>query len=66
MHAPELLLLDEPLSSLDERSMHAVIEALQQEQKNGCIIVMSTHNLSAIASFTPQVIKLQHGKAFLE
>ncbi|MCB9707346.1 MAG: ABC transporter ATP-binding protein [Myxococcales bacterium] len=66
LHSPRLLLLDEPLSGLDEGVMLAVLHGLREEQRRGCIIMMSTHDVTAIASLRPQLLRLYQGKILRE
>jgi len=66
LHAPSLIVLDEPLSGLDAASRDAVITTLNQEQQRGCIILMSTHDLEPTSSLRPRKIRLRQGKVFEE
>lgn len=66
LHAPSLIVLDEPLSGLDAASRDAVIATLTQEQQRGCIIVMSTHHLEPTLPLRPRKIRLRQGRIFDE
>ena len=45
-----LLLLDEPLAGLDAGVEHDVLEILDELTREGCSIVLATHDLSCVAS----------------
>ncbi len=47
---PKLLLLDEPLSGLDARSQHQLLDILRGLQEQGTTVVMTTHDLSCVSS----------------
>jgi len=44
IHAPRLLLLDEPSTGLDSASVERLVDALGQEKKKGTISVLVTHD----------------------
>jgi zinc/manganese transport system ATP-binding protein len=59
---PRLLLLDEPLASLDLRSQHAVsalVASLRDEQ--GFAVVLVTHDINPVLSFTDRVMYIAGG-----
>ena len=42
--APDLLLLDEPTSELDEATRGAVVRVLHEEAARGALVVVATHD----------------------
>lgn len=44
LHAPRLLLLDEPSTGLDQAAVEHLVTALAEERQRGAIIVMATHD----------------------
>ena len=58
---PEILLMDEPTSSLDPKSAHA-IEALIQSLKTRHTIAVVTHNLSQARRVSDQVVFIHRGR----
>ncbi len=62
LHAPDLLLFDEPTSGLDPESSHAVLELIQQMQRDGSTIVMCTHLLLEAEGLAEQVVVLDAGR----
>jgi len=47
LHAPEILVVDEPMVGLDPHSIRLVKDLLRREAEAGMCILMSTHTLSA-------------------
>ena len=41
-----ILLLDEPLTGIDLAAAHAIDDVIHEERKDGCTVVMTTHDLS--------------------
>ena len=61
---PEVLLLDEPTSSLDLRYQYAVMELLRQlARKKGLVVVAVLHDLNLALDFADQAVLLAGGKA---
>jgi len=62
LHEPELLLLDEPFTSLDDRAV-AVLQALLREARAaGSTIIMSTHQIREAMELASHVALLERGK----
>jgi len=62
LHDPEVLLLDEPFTALDDRAI-AVLQAMIAEMRNrGRTIVMSTHQLREALELASHVALLQRGQ----
>ncbi len=63
---PELLLLDEPLASLDPRHQHGVVTLVREIQQHLKLTVLfSAHDLNAVLGVLDQVLYLGGGQAAL-
>jgi len=56
---PDLLLMDEPTSGVDVGTRHEVLHLLDDLNKDGLAIVLTTHDLNGMASHLPHLIALQ-------
>ncbi len=56
---PRLLLLDEPTSGIDVGTRHEVLHLLDELNREGLAIVLTTHDLNGMASHLPHLIALQ-------
>lgn len=54
------LLLDEPLSALDAKNRHLIVELLKARPEQGMLIV--THNLEDLEGLVDRVIRVSNGK----
>lgn len=60
---PDVLLLDEPSSALDEDTENIIIEALvEYSRKNNKTLVMVTHSKSVAERFSDEIITIEKGK----
>jgi len=55
---PALLVLDEPTSGVDIRTRHEILHLLRELQEDGTTILLTTHELNAVASHLPYVVCL--------
>ena len=62
LHHPEVLLLDEPFTSLDDRAIAVLHELLRDALAKGATIVMSTHQIREAMELATQVALLERGK----
>ena len=62
LHNPEILLLDEPFTSLDDRAIAVLHELLRDALNKGATIVMSTHQIREAMELATQVALLERGK----
>jgi len=62
IHDPELLLLDEPASGLDPRARIEMMAILQELQRMGKTIIISSHILSELQSLCNRVAIIERGK----
>lgn len=51
-----VILLDEPFTGVDVSTEQAIIALLQELKEEGCIILVSTHNLGSVPEFCDQVV----------
>ncbi len=58
---PEILLLDEPTASVDIRTRDDILHLLVSLHRQSITIVMSTHELSAVAAHLPWVVCVNGG-----
>lgn len=61
MEHPKLLVLDEPLSSLDEDGVRGVRNILLEMKQRGVTIILSSHNTEDINVLCDEVYRLQKG-----
>ena len=59
---PELLILDEPFEGLDSRSRAELVELLNQRNRDGMSLIMSTHDLNLVGSLADRVYVLARGE----
>lgn len=62
LHNPEVLLLDEPFTSLDDRAIAVLHDLLRDALTKGATIVMSTHQIREAMELATQVALLERGK----
>lgn len=62
MEDPDLLILDEPLNSLDEEGVEDIRSLLLDMKARGKTIIMSSHNKEDIHLLCDSVIRLKHGE----
>lgn len=62
IHAPKLLLLDEPLTGLDRPGRETLLKVFGDQRDAGCIVVMITHDLHVTREFVDRVVVLKRGK----
>ena len=62
VHAPRLLLLDEPFTGLDQASTAALVTRLKGLRADGCLIVLATHDLEVAEHIVSRSIFLRGGR----
>jgi ABC-type multidrug transport system ATPase subunit len=63
VHAPRLLLLDEPFTGLDPRASERLAERLTRERGEARAAVLVTHELARAAELATRALVLVHGRA---
>jgi iron complex transport system ATP-binding protein len=59
---PEIILLDEPTSSLDVQHGIEVLNLCQTLARAGKSVVLATHDLNAVARYTTEIVLIQAGR----
>ncbi len=62
LHDPSLILLDEPLTGLDQRGRADIMALFDELRSAGKLLVMSTHDLHALCGHTDQLCILKAGR----
>ena len=62
LHAPKLLLLDEPFEGLDPASCESVLALLLRAKEKGMGIVISSHMLMHVERLADEVMLLDRGR----
>jgi len=62
VHAPRVLILDEPASALDPEGVLKVRTLLQELRAEGAAILLSSHQLSEVATVSDRIAFLHEGK----
>jgi ABC-2 type transport system ATP-binding protein len=61
-HQPELLILDEPTTGLDPLMQEAFYELLLEQQRKGCTVFLSSHNLSEVEKICHRMAIIRKGE----
>jgi heme exporter protein A len=62
LHAPRLLLLDEPFTGLDDDAVRATSDRLRRVRDGGAIVLVTTHDLEAIEPLADRALVLKAGR----
>ena len=62
LNRPPLLLADEPTGNLDPLTAEGIIRLFQEIARQGCAVVMSTHNTALIEQYPSRTILFSKGK----
>jgi sodium transport system ATP-binding protein len=63
LHEPDLLILDEPTTSLDVLSGRFIVESIRNERARGRAILFSTHIMSEAEYLCDRIVLLHQGRA---
>lgn len=61
MEKPDLLILDEPLNSLDEEGIEVVRNIIEREKKRGACIILSCHDADELKAMSNEIYKIIAG-----
>lgn len=61
LHAPRLVLLDEPFTGLDDAATHALRQRLAMLRQSGAIVLITTHDLETIEGIIDRAVMLHNG-----
>lgn len=62
MEFPELLILDEPFNSLDERGITSVREIINEHKQSGALVIIACHDYELLSSVSDEIFKIVAGK----
>jgi heme exporter protein A len=62
LHSPQLLLLDEPFTSLDDCAMAMLSELLLEAKQKGTTIILSTHQLREALAIASHIALIENGR----
>jgi heme exporter protein CcmB len=62
LHRPRFVLLDEPFTGLDEASSEALVGRLLELRSEGCLVLLSTHDLGMVESSLDAALVLRAGR----
>jgi ABC-2 type transport system ATP-binding protein len=65
LHEPELLILDEPMSGLDPVGMDLVRDVLLDQQRRGCTLILSSHQMDTVERLCDRVALVHRGELLL-
>jgi ABC-2 type transport system ATP-binding protein len=65
-HAPELLILDEPLSGMDPLARRKTIRMLRDWAAGGRNVIVSSHILHEVEALTSDILLMHHGRVLAE
>ena len=66
MHAPALLVLDEPTVGVDPQSRNAIFEILERLRDDGCALVYTSHYMEEVERLADQVVVIDGGKVLAD
>ena len=59
---PEIIILDEPTTGLDEKESDRMMELMLTLQKTGHTIIMVTHNMRIAEIYADRIIAMENGR----
>lgn len=62
MERPELLILDEPINSLDEEGISRVRQIVEEERDRGACVLLSCHDFEELSAMSDEIYKIIAGK----
>lgn len=62
MERPDLLILDEPFNALDTSGIEMVSHLLEEEKKNGALVIFSCHDNEILKTHSDQILELSEGR----
>jgi len=65
IHQPELIIIDEPFSSLDPINTQMVKDLLLEQRDKGVTILMSTHQMHQVEELCDRIVLIDHGRTVL-
>ena len=65
VHDPELVIIDEPFTSLDPVNTEMVKDMLEKKRDEGKAIIMSTHQMNQVEELCDRILLINHGQRLL-
>lgn len=65
VHDPELVIIDEPFTSLDPVNTEMVKDMLEKKRNEGKAIIMSTHQMNQVEELCDRILLIDHGQRVL-
>jgi ABC-2 type transport system ATP-binding protein len=62
VHAPRLLLLDEPTTGVDPQSRNHIFEEIRRVNRAGTTVVYTSHYMEEVQTLCPRIGIIDHGK----
>lgn len=62
VHAPSLLLLDEPTAGLDKDGIGRLLDVIRAEAARGAIVLVVTHDVELLSAVATRRFRLERGK----
>jgi heme ABC exporter ATP-binding subunit CcmA len=62
LHSPNILLLDEPFTSLDDRAIQMLSELLVEARGRGATVILSTHQIREALAIASHVALIENGR----
>jgi ABC-2 type transport system ATP-binding protein len=66
LHAPDVLIMDEPMSGLDPVAMDVMREVMLDLRRRGTTLVLSSHQMEAVERLCDRVALIDHGEKVLD
>jgi ABC-2 type transport system ATP-binding protein len=65
VHDPEIVIIDEPFTSLDPVNTEMVKDILEMKRDEGKAIIMSTHQMNQVEELCDRILLIDHGQRVL-
>jgi ABC-2 type transport system ATP-binding protein len=65
LHAPKVLLFDEPMTGLDPKGIRALNDIIREEASRGTSVILSSHLLSILEEVCTKVLVMDRGQSKL-
>lgn len=62
LNNPDLILADEPTGNLDPETSEGIMNVLLDISKNGCAVLIATHDIMMFTKFPSRTIRCENGK----
>lgn len=62
-HKPELIFFDEPTVAVDPQSRNAILEGIQEMNRQGSTVVYTSHYMEEVEEICTRIMIMDHGKA---